>query len=138
MFKKTIAYEDYDGNPREEDFYFNLDERDITKMELSEKGGLDKYIQKIVSERDTPKIIQLFEELIDASYGVKSADGRNFRKSKEALEDFKSTPAYSKLYMELATDEDAAAEFINGITPKESKAPEDHKKSEKIATIPNN
>lgn len=138
MYKKTIAFEDYDGNPREEDFYFNLDERDVTKMELSEKGGLDKYIQKIVAERDTPKIIQLFEELIDASYGEKSADGRNFRKSKEALEDFKSTPAYSKLYMELATDENAAAEFINGITPKEVKTPEDHKKSDKIATIPAN
>lgn len=127
MYKKTIAYEDYDGNQREEDFYFNLDERDITKMELSTSGGLDQYIKKIASERDTPKIIQLFEELIDASYGEKSLDGKYFRKTPEALADFKSTPAYSKLYMELASDENAAAEFINGITPKKPIEPQDHK-----------
>ena len=133
MYKKTIAYEDYDGNQREEDFYFNLDERDITKMELSTSGGLDQYIMKITAEKDLPKIIALFEELIDASYGEKSADGKYFRKTKEALENFKSTPAYSKLYMELATDDKAASEFVNGITPKS--LTQDHKKAEPIANI---
>lgn len=135
MFKKTITYVDYDGNEREEDFYFNLDERDITKMELGTTGGLDQYIKKISAEKDLPKIIELFEDLIDASYGEKSADGKYFMKTAEALMKFKSTQAYSDLYMELATDENAAAEFINGITPKEKKQPEDHKKSDKVTNI---
>ena len=47
MFKKTMTYTDYNGVERTEDFYFNLDERDITKMELSTSGGLDQYIKKI-------------------------------------------------------------------------------------------
>lgn len=135
MFKKTITFEDYDGNERTEDFYFNLDERDITKMELGTTGGLDQYIQKIAAEKDLPKIIELFEELIDASYGEKSADGKYFMKTAEALMKFKSTQAYSDLYMELATNEDAAAEFINGITPKAKKQPEDHKKADNITNI---
>ena len=41
--------------------------------------------------------------------------GRKFVKSKESLEDFKATNAYSDLYMELATNQDKGAEFIAGV-----------------------
>ena len=135
MFKKTMTYTDYNGTERTEDFYFNLDQRDITKMELSTAGGLDTYIKRISAEQDLPKIIALFEELIDKSYGVKSDDGRYFVKDPEALLRFKSTQAYSDLYMELATDADKAAEFINGVTPNEPITPQDHKKAEKVTPI---
>ena len=54
------------------------------------------------------------------SYGVKSPDGRSFIKSKEVLDNFKYTPAYEKLFMSLATDDKAAAEFVNGVFPKEA------------------
>ena len=135
MFKKTMTYTDYNGVERTEDFYFNLDERDITKMELSTSGGLDQYIKKISAEQDLPKIIALFEELIDASYGIKSADGKYFVKDKDELFKFKSTQAYSDLYMELATDDKKAAEFINAITPKKPTEPQDHKKAEKVTPI---
>lgn len=134
MFKKEITYQDFDGTERTETFYFNLTQAEITKMELSTKGGLDVYIKKISSEQDTPKIIQLFEDLICASYGVKSADGKHFVKTKEDLDLFKSTQAYSDLYMELATDTDAATAFVNGITPKEPSAPKDHQKADKKVT----
>lgn len=135
MFKKTITYKDYNGTERTEDFYFNLDQRDVTKMELSTSGGLDTYIKRITAEQDLPKIIALFEELIDKSFGVKSDDGKYFVKDPQELLKFKSTQAYSDLYMELATDADKAAEFINGITPKEPVVPQDHKKSEKVTPI---
>ena len=135
MFKDHRIYVDFDGNKREEDFYFNLDERDITKMELGTTGGLDQYIKKITAEQDLPKIIALFEELIDASYGEKSADGKYFMKTPEALMKFKSTQAYSDLYMELATNDEYAAKFINGITPKKPAEPQDHKQSEKVTSI---
>ena len=39
MLKKTIEYVDYNGNPRKEDFYFNLSEAELAKMELSVTGG---------------------------------------------------------------------------------------------------
>ena len=135
MLKKTMTYTDYNGVSRTEDFYFNLDERDVTKMELSTSGGLDTYIKRISAEQDLPKIIELFEQLIDASYGIKSDDGKYFVKDKEALLKFKSTQAYSDLYMELATNADKASEFINGITPNKPAEPQDHKKSEKVTSI---
>lgn len=138
MFKDHRIYTDYDGETREEDFYFNLDERDITKMELGTKGGLDKLIEKIAAEKDFPKIIELFEQLIDASYGEKSADGKHFIKDPEQLKLFKSTQAYSDLYMQLATDPDFAATFVNNVVPKsmsKGKQPEDHKGPAKIAEM---
>lgn len=117
MIKKTITYSDFNGNERTEDFYFNLTKAEITKMELSTKGGLAEMIQRIVAAQDTPAIIEVFEDLIKRSFGVKTPDGRGFVKRNEDLEAFMSTEAYSQLFMELATDSDAAAKFVNGVVP---------------------
>lgn len=117
MIKKTITYSDFNGNERTEDFYFNLTKAEITKMELSTKGGLAEMIQRIVAAQDTPAIIEVFEDLIKRAYGVKTPDGRGFIKRAEDLEAFMATEAYSELFMELATDADAAAKFVNGVVP---------------------
>ena len=117
MIKTTITYTDYNGTERTEDFYFNLNKREITVMELSIKGGLAEMIKRIVDAQDTPAIINVFEDLIQRSYGVKTPDGRGFMKRPEDLEAFMATEAYSQLFMELATDADAAAKFVNGIVP---------------------
>lgn len=119
MFKKTITYTDYNGEERTEDFYFDLNEAEITEMELSEDGGLSNMINKIVGAKDMPSLIKLFKGLILKSYGVKSADGRRFIKSDDLSTEFTQTRAYSKLFMELATDEAKAAEFINSIVPQD-------------------
>lgn len=119
MLKKTVKYVDYNGEEREEDFYFNLTKAELTQMQLSEKGGLDALLDRILQTRDEPSMIKMFKEIIDLSYGVKSADGRRFIKNQEVLDDFRQTEAYSELFMELATDSEAAGEFINGIVPKD-------------------
>jgi hypothetical protein len=118
MFKKSIAYVDYDGNERNETFYFNLSKAELAEMELSTEGGLEKLIQKIVEEKDGKKIIELFKTVILKSYGEKSADGRRFVKSQELSESFSQTEAYVELFMELSTSADAASAFFNGIVPK--------------------
>ena len=118
MIKKTITYTDYDGNERTEDFYFNLSKPELIEMQASETGGLEKKIEKISKEQDIKKIIELMKEIIKKSYGVKSDDGKRFIKNDEILDEFMQSEAYSELFMALATDADAASEFINGILPK--------------------
>ena len=44
-------------------------------------------------------------------------------KNQELRDAFAQTEAYSDLFMELATDAEAAARFINGIVPQGKKAP---------------
>lgn len=127
MYKKKIKFTDYNGIDREEDFYFNLNESEVTKMELRVPGGLTAMMQRIVQKLDAEQIIDTFEELIRRSYGEKSPDGREFRKSPELVERFMQTEAYNKLFMELCTDSKAAAEFFNNIIPQKL---DDNDKSE--------
>ena len=117
MLKKTITYEDYDGNKRTEDFYFNLSKAEIMEMELSVSGGMTQMLNRIVAERDGERIIKTFKEIILKAYGEKSPDGKRFIKSEELSTAFSQTEAFSQLFMELATDADAAAKFVNGIIP---------------------
>ncbi len=119
MLKKTITYTDYDGVKREEDFYFNLSKAELTEMEMITEGGLQKKIDRITKSRNGKEIIDLFKDIILRSYGEKSDDGRRFIKNKELAEAFSQTEAYTELFMELATDADAAGAFINGIIPAE-------------------
>ena len=124
MLKKTIKYKDFNGNEREEDFYFNLMQSEIAELELSTVGGFTESIQKIIQTQDGPEIIKQFKKIILKSYGEKSADGKRFIKSDELSEAFSQTNAYSELFMELATDDEAASVFINGIVPDELKQDE--------------
>lgn len=117
MLKKTITYTDYNGVEKKEDFYFNLTKAEVVEMELTTTGGLAETITKIVDAKDVPAIVKIFKELILKAYGEKSPDGKRFIKSKELADSFAQTEAYSELFMELATDADAAAKFVNGITP---------------------
>lgn len=117
MLKKTITYTDYNDVERTEDFYFNLTKAELMEMEMGAVGGLSGMIEKIVSAKDAPAIIKVFKELVLKAYGEKSADGRRFIKSKEISDAFAQTEAYSQLFMELATDADAASKFVNGIAP---------------------
>lgn len=117
MLKKTIAYTDYNGTERNEDFYFNLTKAEIMEMEMSTSGGLAESIQRIVAAQDAPAIIKIFKDLVLNAYGVKSPDGKRFIKNDTIRDEFAQTEAYSILFMELATDADAAAKFVNGIVP---------------------
>ena len=123
MLVKEIAYTDYDGNERKEKFYFHLTQAELTEMNMSTEGGLEKMIDKIIAERDNKRLITLFKDIILKSYGEKSPDGKRFIKNQELRDSFAQTEAYSQLFMELATDADAAAAFVNGIVPQQTDKP---------------
>lgn len=121
MIKKTIKYTDYNGVEREESFFFNLSKAELMEMEMGTAGGMAETIQKIVETQDGPGLVTIFKDLILKAYGEKSADGKRFVKINDAgvrlSIAFSQTEAYSKLFMELATDADAASNFVKGIMP---------------------
>lgn len=118
MLKKTITYEDFNGEEVSEDFYFHLSKAELVEMELSHKDGLGAALQRIVAAEDGKAIIKEFKGIILGAYGKRSEDGRRFIKSQILRDEFESSEAYSTLFVELVTDTDAAIEFINGIVPK--------------------
>lgn len=115
MLKKTVTYVDYNGNTRTEDFWFNFSEAQILEMELSTSGGLTEVAKKATAAQDFSTLVQIFKDLVLKAYGEKSADGKRFIKSEELSTAFSQTEAYSKIFMELAMDDKAAADFINGL-----------------------
>lgn len=117
MYKKIIKYVDFNGEEREEAFYFNLTKAELTEMQFNTPGGFAESIKAIIDANSTEEILKVIKGIILKSYGEKSLDGRYFDKSEEISRRFSTTEAYSNLYMELSTDDKAAAEFINEIMP---------------------
>ena len=128
MLKKKIKYTDYNGIEREEEFLFNLSKAEIMEMQMSAQGGLDTVISALIKTQNMPEIIKMFKEIVLKAYGEKSADGKRFIKKDEngkpLSAKFEDTEAYSTLFMELATDAKAAADFVNGIIPKDMEVSE--------------
>lgn len=115
MLKKTIKYEDFNGQQREETFYFNLSKAELMRMELSTQAGVEEMIKMLIATKDNAKIVQIFEDLILKSYGIKSEDGTRFIKTQELRDAFEQSNAYSELFMEILSDTNAQVEFINGV-----------------------
>lgn len=122
MIAKNVTYIDFDGVERTETFYFNLTAAEIAAWELSTEGGMRKKIEEITAAKDLKQLSILFMDILDRSYGRKSPGGRRFEKSEAILTDFKSTQAYSDIYMALATDAEKATEFLNALVPKDRTA----------------
>jgi hypothetical protein len=122
VLKKTITYKNlFTDETISEDFYFHLSKAELIELEVSRKGGLSESIQKMIdagNAADGGVIVEEFRKILLKSYGQRSDDGRRFMKSKALSDEFESTEAYSELFMELITDMDKLAEFINGIIPK--------------------
>ena len=117
MLKRDITYEDFNGNTVTEAFYFNLSKSEIIELEASYKEGLQETINKIIQAQDNKSLIREFKKIVLMSYGVKSDDGKRFIKSPQLREEFSQTAAYDALFMDLATSDDAAAKFIQGVIP---------------------
>lgn len=120
MYKKTVTYEDWDGNEVTEDCYFNLTRTEILEMEYNLRPGnsFSDTIMTLVEEKDMGQILSVIKDILLASYGKKSDDGRRFVKNDEIREEFAQSMVFDEIYMDLAANSDHAADFINGIMPK--------------------
>lgn len=122
MLKKTITFENLDGEQVTKDFYFNLNKAELLTLQLSEKGGLEKKLQKIQSEENYFGLLDLIKDLVLRSYGEKDDDGIKFVKARNGIRlatEFEQSEAFSELIIELTSSSDALQSFINGIVPKD-------------------
>lgn len=138
MFKKTMKFDDLEGNEVEQTFYFNYNKKEIG--ELLEFGRLldfppipgflylplEETMEKLtttteksgLSEREnTEQAYMLFQSLILDAYGRKGEDNVTFKKNVELRDYFKSHVAYVELIFEFIANEKLAAEFIEKCLP---------------------
>ena len=119
MWHHEFTFKDYNGNERKETHYFGFSPAEMLDLEFRTPGGLENYLQTIINTLDGQKLADTFKMLIEKSYGIKDPEGRRFMKSPEITRSFVETEAYSQLYLGLVTDSKMAADFFNGIFPKE-------------------
>lgn len=121
MLKKTITYNDLDGNPITEDFYFNLSKAEIAEWKLRAikdgKDSLDEVLQKVKEAKDGAVVIDMFKEVITKSIGRRSEDGKRFIKDQDTIDAFMQSDAYSVFIMELFTDPSFSSAFVNAVLP---------------------
>lgn len=123
MLTKTITYTDYSGAERTEKFYFNLTQTELLDLELDTPDGMEKLVKSLIEKNDNRAIIALVKKFLHKSYGVKSDDGKRLIKNDKVLEEFMQTEAYSKLFMELASDAEKSAAFFSGLVSGAPAAP---------------
>jgi len=130
MLKKTIKFDDFDGNSVERDYYFHLSKVDLTQLELAYfgYGGLEGYLKKMISERKIAEVFEAIRKIVLTSYGERDDVAMAFIKQRNGAplyEVFAGSPAFDVLMLELmAIDEDkqqaAALEaFMEGIMPRD-------------------
>ena len=140
MIKKTITYEDYLGNVRTEDFYFNLSKNELRDMQSSVDGGLNVQFERMVNAKNTTEIYNTFVKIVHAAYGELSPDGRYLLKEDDEghklYKKFIQSPAYDVLMDEICKDETTIAAFYNGIVPKEiAEAAKEAEKNTNVVNI---
>lgn len=122
MIKKTIKYTNFNGVETESTHYFHISRVEAAEMEYSVDGGYTNFLQRISEEKNPKELMKMFKEFICASYGKKTPDGEGFTKTdpitgRPLYEQFRETAAFEALYIELATNAKAAAEFVENVLP---------------------
>nr|DAM93533.1 MAG TPA: hypothetical protein [Caudoviricetes sp.] len=117
MLKKTYTYKDYNEVERTETFYFHFTEAEILDMEMSAEGGFAERVQRIIDAKDQAALMRLIKKFVIDAYGVKSDDGKRFIKNDEVKTAFLECPAFSDIFMDMVTNDELAAEFVNGVIP---------------------
>lgn len=148
MLKKTITYEDFKGEKKTKDFYFHMNQVEFAKLNGEVPGGLEKYSNDAVADKDTDKMLRLVDLLVSRSYGRFDDDDEFTKMDKNGrplFEKFVNTDAYDKLIIELITGENNIVNFVKGIMPSEVQVKMNEKEAEdrrngtpKLAPVPNN
>lgn len=119
MLTKKITYINLNDEEVTETAMFHLSTPELVRLDVQYEGGLEGMLNRFVTTKDPKGIMEFFEKIISMAYGVKSEDGRSFRKSDELSRDFMQSPAYDELFMELLSDEKTASAFFNALVPKQ-------------------
>ena len=122
MVKKTLTFNDFEGNEITKDFYFNISKMEFRELDRKIPGGLQNMIDQIRTEKDQDRMLDLMSTLILASYGEKAEDGRFVKEDpwgRKLSSFFKISEAWDVLFLNLLQNEQELNEFLTGIVPKD-------------------
>lgn len=147
MIKKTISYHDFEGDVREDDFYFSLTQVQFARINRLFPNGLEEYMKKITKDKNADELFRVIDILVSEAYGERQ--GTRFVKvtpDGQKLSDFfTNTEAYDNLLTDLLSSDDALINFLTGCLNKDAqekvqaeleKARAEQEKAEKVVPLP--
>lgn len=129
MLKKTVEYTNLMGNQVKKTLFFNLTQTEAVEFamelpdEVTKTVGEDPEVNveaaslKLVQKLGSKGVFGFVKNLVLKSYGIPSEDGDSFVKNEKIREEFEHSLAFDTLFMELMQDDNAAAQFVNGVLP---------------------
>jgi hypothetical protein len=117
VLTEEITFDDYNGDSQTETVHFQLSKSDLIDMEMNTAGGMENALKEVIKSKDNALIYQKFKWMMSKAYGVKTDDGRYFRKRPELWDDFTETPVYDAIMVRLFSDAEYAAKFFAGMMP---------------------
>lgn len=122
MLKKTVTYENVDGQEVTETFYFNLSKDEVFELKLDLETGLEETIKRMIASEDVKAMYKEFKRILIMTHGERvEVNGRPvFRKTDETREIFEGSGALGAVAWEIMEGgEEAVAAFIRGVLPRE-------------------
>ena len=83
MQRVTVTYEDFDGNQVQEELFFNLSKAELIRMELDNPIPLSVMASRMQENPGGTDTYRFATYLITKAYGMRSDDGRRFRKTEQ-------------------------------------------------------
>lgn len=118
MYKHPVTYIDFNGNERKEDLYFHLSVPEVTRLEAEIGMSMEKYIKEVTANQKLDELLGFLEKILLNAYGVKTLDGKSFRKTKEIREEFEYSQAYAEVFEQMVTDPEVAKRFGENVADK--------------------
>lgn len=119
MYKKTVKYEDLDGNEQEETLYFNYSVPQIletlAKLHV-DVDNIQDYVQKLSESGDVKKMIEFIHTIIVDGYGQRSEDAKRFIKNDKIKKDFEESVVFDQVFMNFLNNPKEFETFITATT----------------------
>jgi hypothetical protein len=124
MLQETVSYTDFDGDPQVETLHFHLGRTDIFELlpyeeRIRELSEMFDGPERTMTSEEIREVYQVLEKLVELSYGIRSDDGKHFRKSPDIYADFRSTAVFDAFMFGMFEDPAKAVNFMVKIMPKE-------------------
>ena len=122
MIIQKIKYVNLDGVDSVGSFNFNLSQQDFVRLSLRYQPSITEAYEKMVAEKDLEGAYDLLTDVIESAYGVREGDAfiknrrSNGRDSRPDLANFKFTPAFEQLMIDLMADKDLLLNFFRNLT----------------------
>lgn len=116
MIIKKIQYHDLDGDIREDDFYFAMNETQYARVNRQFPGGLQNFVMKAAKDKNTDDMFMVIDTLVREAYGEKVNEGfvKVTPNGQKLADFFINTEAYDNLLIELMQSEDNLIAFMTG------------------------